>query len=75
MYHQWIRTHKLQKLWPTLAHVHEVLETLHPGVTRLVGVACIYREVWSKRLITFASPQPGDGGFLGDVCMEYNTDR
>ena len=30
-------------------------------------------KVWLKRLITIASPQPGDRGFLGGVCMHYKA--
>ena len=53
----------------------EVLETLHPGATSLCWSGIYIIKVWLKRLITFVSPQPGDRGLLGGVCMHYNIDH
>ena len=33
----------------------------------------VYYKSCLKRLITFASPQPADRGFLGGVCMHYRS--
>ena len=60
----------------TLVHAHmatEVLETLHPGETGLCWSGMHIIKVWLKRLITFASSQPGDRGFLGGVYMHYRS--
>ena len=57
---------ELQKLWPTLVHVHIVLDTLHPGGTEHWSGMYIIK-VCLKSLITFAS------GFRGVCKMSFVT--